>query len=99
MIEKRDNPAGALVGPTDGISDLNKFLNYYKLDVSDLREHFEGDEDQDWEDGEDLNNDGIYQSNENPGNDVGLDGVGPLDLTILVQIKEREIINLTILSL
>ena len=38
--EKRDNPAGALVGPTDGISDLNKFLNYYKLDVSDLKEHF-----------------------------------------------------------
>ena len=28
----------------------------------------------------DLNNDGIYQSNENPGNDVGLDGVGPLEL-------------------
>ena len=78
--EKRDNPAGALVGPTDGISDLNKFLDYYKLEVSDLKEHYEGDEDQDWEDGEDLNNDGIYQSNENPGNDVGLDGVGPLEL-------------------
>ena len=45
--------------------------------MSDLREHWDADEDQDWTDVEDLNEDGIYQSNENPGDDVGLDGVGP----------------------
>ena len=48
--------------------------------MSDLREHWDADEDQDWTDGEDLNEDGIYQSNENPGDDVGLDGVGPLEI-------------------
>ena len=78
--EKRDNQAVSLVGPTDGIADLSKFLDFYKLNASDLREHWDADEDQDWEDGEDTNGDGIYQSNENPGNDVGLDGVGPLEI-------------------
>ena len=78
--EKRDNQAVNLVGPTDGIADLSKFLDFYKLNVSDLKEHWDADEDQDWEDGEDTNGDGIYQSNENPGNDVGLDGVGPLEI-------------------
>ena len=78
--EKRDNQAVSLVGPTDGIDDLSKFLDFYKLNASDLKEHWDADEDQDWEDGEDTNGDGIYQSNENPGNDVGLDGVGPLEI-------------------
>ena len=59
---------------------LLKFLDFYKLNASDLKEHWDADEDQDWEDGEDTNGDGIYQSNENPGNDVGLDGVGPLEI-------------------
>ena len=77
---KRDNEAGQLVGPTDGIADLAKFLDFYKLTVADLKPHYEGDEDQDWRDGDDTNGDGIYQANENPGDDVGLDGVGPLEL-------------------
>ena len=78
--EKRDNQAENLIGPTDGIDDIAKFLDFYKLTMSDLREHWDADEDQDWTDGEDLNEDGIYQSNENPGDDVGLDGVGPLEI-------------------
>ena len=78
--EKRDNQAQSIVGPTDGIDDVGKFLDFYKLNISDLREHWDADEDQDWVDGEDLNGDGIYQSNENPGDDVGLDGVGPLEI-------------------
>ena len=78
--EKRDNGAGQIIGPTDGISDLSKFLDFYKLNVEDLKPHYEGDEDQDWVDGDDANDDGIYQANENPGDDVGLDGVGPLEL-------------------
>ena len=78
--EKRDNQATSIVGPTDGINDLAKFLDFYKLTAADLKSHWDADEDQDWRDGEDTNGDGIYQANENPGDDVGLDGVGPLEL-------------------
>lgn len=92
--EKRDNPAGALIGATDGIADLEKFLRFYKLNLEDLREHFEGDEDQDWQDGFDANGNGVYAINvgteedplwilepgESAGDDVGLDGTGPNDL-------------------
>ncbi len=41
----------------------------------DLKEHWDADEDQDWEDGEDLNNDGIYSESEFFGDDIGLDGL------------------------
>lgn len=80
LDEKRDNEATALIGPTDGIYDLAAFLEFYRLSEKDLHEHWDADEDQDWEDGEDRNGDGIYQSNEYPGDDVGLDGVGPNEL-------------------
>lgn len=78
--EKRDNQAVSKVGPLDGIADLEKFLSFYKLQESDLKEHWDADEDQDWVDGEDLNNDGIYQITENYGDDIGLDGVAPGEL-------------------
>jgi len=71
LNEKRDNPtAGELIGPTEGIDDLDKFLLYYNLSEDDLREHWSSDEDQDWNDGDDKNGDGIYQQDENPGDDV-----------------------------
>jgi hypothetical protein len=78
--EKRDNIATRIIGATEGITDLNKFLTTYKLKLEDLKPHWDADEDQDWQDGEDLNGDGIYQSNEFAGDDVGLDGVGPNEL-------------------
>ena len=78
--ERRDNPAGNIVGPYDGIADLDKFLKWYGLDEEDLREHYEGDEDQDWIDGNDENHNGVYDEEEFPGDDVGLDGVGPGEL-------------------
>jgi len=83
--EKRDypgpgDPPMSFVGPTDGIADINKFLDFYKLTMDDLKAHWDADEDQDWEDGNDINGDGIYQIGENPGDDVGLDGVGPGEL-------------------
>jgi len=90
--ERRDNQAGGLVGPTDGISDLDNFLQFYNLKEGDLKEHFEGDEDQDWRDGYDRNGNGMYavfdssvnrwrtEYSEYAGDDVGLDGVGPDDL-------------------
>jgi len=78
--EKRDNQATVKVGPTDGITDIDAFLEYYKLNLEDLKEHWDADEDQDWEDGEDLNGDGIYQLAEFYGDDIGIDGVGPGEL-------------------
>ena len=70
----------SFVGPTDGITDLGAFLEFYSLNLEDLKEHWDADEDQDWEDGEDLNGDGIYQLSEYAGDDVGLDGVAPGEL-------------------
>jgi len=76
LNESRDNDAGSLICPTCGISDLQLFLDTYNLEESDLKEHYEGDEDQDWlapvvdED----NNCSIIND------DVGLDGVGPNDI-------------------
>jgi len=92
--EERDNDAGMLVGPYDGIDNLPNFLRFYLLNESDLHEHYEGDEDQDWIDGVDLNDNGVYAINigtelepvwvnepgEDAGDDVGYDGVGPTDL-------------------
>jgi len=78
--EKRDNKAENLVGPYDGITDLGKFLAYYNRTEESLKEHWDADEDQDWTDGIDLNENGIYDFGEFAGDDVGLDGVGPSDL-------------------
>ena len=78
--EVRDNQAMAKIGPTDGIADVAAFLEFYDKELSDLKEHWDADEDQDWQDGEDVNEDGIYQATEPYGDDVGLDGLGPLDI-------------------
>jgi len=78
--EKRDNEATSLVGPTDGISDLNAFLEFYSKSADELTDHWDADEDQDWEDGDDVNGDGIYQISEYAGDDIGIDGVAPGEL-------------------
>ena len=78
--EKRDNEASQIIGPYDGITNLSQFLDYYGLNEDQLRDHWDADEDQDWQDGNDLNGNGIYDNGEDPGDDVGLDGVGPGEL-------------------
>ncbi len=78
--EARDNDATQKIGPYDGITDLNNFLSFYNLEESDLKEHWDADEDQDWQEWVDKNNNGEYDPDENIGDDVGLDGVGPFDL-------------------
>ncbi|MBN2011868.1 hypothetical protein JW960_21245 [candidate division KSB1 bacterium] len=80
LDEKRDNVAISKVGPQDGIYNLADFLSFYHLNVDQLVDHWDADEDQDWEDGDDTNGDGVYQSTEFYGDDVGLDGVGPNEL-------------------
>ncbi len=90
--EKRDNQAVSKIGPTDGITNINDFLTYYNLNESDLKEHWDADEDQDWQNGVDANGNGTYtyfdsksllwqlEPGESMGDDVGLDGVGAFDL-------------------
>ena len=78
--EQRDNEPTSIIGPTAGITDLEEFLEFYRLNLEDLKEHWDADEDQDWEDGEDLNGDGIYQETEYYGDDIGIDGVAPGEL-------------------
>ncbi len=92
MDEKRDNQATSIIGPTDGISNLEDFKNFYNLKDTDLRDHWDADEDQDWQNGLDSNDNGTYtifdsklelwqlEPGERMGNDVGLDGVGIYDL-------------------
>ena len=78
--ESRNNQAATMIGPLDGISDLSRFLAFYGLSETDLHDHWDADEDQDWQDGIDLNGNGIYEANEFAGDDIGLDGIGPSDL-------------------
>lgn len=83
--ERRDNQATILVGPTEqGVGqpyhDIDQFKMVYGLADEDLREHWDADEDQDWNDGEDVNNNGRYDPGEYPGDDLGTDGVAPGDL-------------------
>lgn len=78
--EKRDNNAESKIGPYDGIANLADFLEFYRLTEEDLKEHWDADEDQDWQDGEDLNGNGIYDAGEYAGDDIGLDGVAPGEL-------------------
>ena len=78
--EARNNNAQQKIGPYDGIHNLANFLSFYSLQESDLHEHWDADEDQDWQDWNDANNNGKYDAGEDIGDDVGLDGVGPLDL-------------------
>ncbi|MBK7107046.1 MAG: hypothetical protein IPH62_17370 [Ignavibacteriae bacterium] len=78
--EKRDNDAVQKIGPYDGITNLSDFLKFYSLKESDLKEHWDADEDQDWNEWTDANNNGKYDNGEEIGDDVGLDGVGPTDL-------------------
>ena len=87
--EKRDNDAGQIVDANYHIVDKYAFGSYYynlspeQVDAGGLDkylgDHFEGDEDQDWTDGEDINGDGVYTADEFAGDDVGLDGKGPND--------------------
>ena len=78
--ERRDNDALNKIGAYDGITNLDAFLEFYSLKESDLHEHWDADEDQDWVDWDDANGNGKYDDGEEIGDDVGLDGVGPLDL-------------------
>jgi hypothetical protein len=92
LNERRDNDAGTIIGATDGIQNLQKFLDFYNFTTSELRPHYSGDEDQDWQDGVDANGNGTYvfydqeagvwllEPGEQAGDDIGFDGVGPGDM-------------------
>ena len=73
--EKRDNDKGTIICATCGINDLNAFKEFYGYTDQDLKEHWSGDEDQDWVSS-------IIDDNGNciVNDDVGLDGIGPSDI-------------------
>ena len=86
--ERRDNGPGILIEGQDAIRayvmanyDLAKFEAFYgKLEerpAYQIGRWWTGDEDMDWQDGEDLNGDGFYDITEYAGDDLGLDGIGP----------------------
>ena len=81
--ELRDNEAVNIVGPTDGIDNIDNFLRFYQLEMDDLREHWDADEDQDWEAFDDANGNGQWDEGEDINDDVGLDGKGPGELDYL----------------
>lgn len=75
--ERRDNEAVEFYSDSlRGIADLEKYKRAYGTP----RPRWDSDEDGDWQDGNDANGDGVYQKTEFYGDDVGTDGVGPLDL-------------------
>lgn len=75
--EKRDNHAVVfLTDSTQNIANMDNYIRAYGTP----RPRWDADEDGDWLDGTDLNDDGIYQEQEFYGDDVGTDGVGPLEL-------------------
>ena len=76
LNEERTNEAGQLIGPYDGIYDITRFLEFYGYEESELKEHYEGDEDQDWRPPVFDEQGNCIQVND----DVGLDGVGPNDV-------------------
>ncbi|MBN1780828.1 hypothetical protein JW948_06875 [bacterium] len=93
--ERRDmppgwsDPAGTLIGPMDGITNLTWFLETYNKQPEDLRDHWSGDEDQDWRPFSDDNGNGEYDFGEFAGDDVGIDGFGPNELGWRPEMKDE----------
>ena len=73
--EKRDNDKGSIICGTCGINDLEAFKSFYGYSDEDLKDHWSGDEDQDWVSSV-ISDDGTCIVND----DVGLDGIGPSDI-------------------
>ena len=81
-IRGRDAVIAAFIASHD-TSKFFKFFSYKNIDeVPAIQQGlwWPGDEDGDWRDGNDKNGNGVYDVGEDPGDDVGLDGVGPGDL-------------------
>ncbi|HNR67947.1 MAG TPA: hypothetical protein PKN24_07860 [bacterium] len=77
--ERRDSQAGTLLtNPPYGIADLNRFRDFYP--TTEIRPHWSGDENINWDSFMDLNENGMWDGNEPVNDDVGEDGLGPNDL-------------------
>jgi len=93
--ERRDvpldwaDPAGSLVGPEYGITNMTWFLETYDKEPDELREHWEGDEDQDWRPFSDENENGVWDEGEFAGDDVGIDGFGPDERGWEPELKDK----------
>ncbi len=76
--ERRDSGPGVfLTQPPYGVNDVEAFRKFYP--EHELRPHWSGDENIDWDPFEDLNNNGVWNEGEPLRDDVGADGLGPFD--------------------
>lgn len=76
--ERRDSGPGALLESYPyGIDDVTRFQETYP-DVQ-LRPHYSGDENMNWDAFEDLNENGVWDEGEPLRDDVGADGIGPFN--------------------
>ncbi len=76
--EKRDSGPGIFLDTYPyGIDDVNKFLEFYP--DRQLIPHWSGDENINWDNFEDLNENGIWDEGEPLNDDVGADGIGQFD--------------------
>ncbi|MBN2105399.1 hypothetical protein JW835_15275 [bacterium] len=93
--ERRDkpaewaDPAGSWVGPEHGITNMTWFLETYRKKPDELKEHWEGDEDQDWRPFSDDNGNGVWDEGEYAGDDVGIDGFGPNERGWSSELKDE----------
>ena len=76
--EKRDSGPGAFLDASPyGIDDINRFKEAYPN--NEIRPHWSGDENINWDSYLDLNENGRYDVGEPLRDDVGADGLGPND--------------------
>jgi hypothetical protein len=93
--ERRDKPdgwadaAGNWVGPEYGITNMAWFLETYNKRQENLKDHWEGDEDQDWRPFSDDNGNGQWDEGEYAGDDVGIDGFGPNERGWMPELKDE----------
>ncbi|MBN1541703.1 hypothetical protein JW992_06120, partial [candidate division KSB1 bacterium] len=77
--ERRDSGAGVYLStPPYGVDDANRFGEFYPS--TEIRPHWSGDENINWDPFLDLNEDGIWNPGEPLRDDVGADGLGANDL-------------------
>ncbi|MCG3120907.1 MAG: hypothetical protein ALAOOOJD_03802 [bacterium] len=78
LNERRDGGPGVFLDQYPyGVADVQAFQKFYP--EHELRPHWSGDENIDWDGFEDLNNNGVWNEGEPLRDDVGADGLGPFD--------------------
>jgi len=81
LVDERrhsDGPGTFLADPPYGVDNVDNFRTFYNRDPA---PHWSEDENGDWTGFTDINDNGQFDESEPLNDDVGADGVGPLDLS------------------